>query len=258
MGNNVNVKVENQIAYIGMNRPNKRNSLATELVEELLGALRDAEKNPEVRAIILYGEGKAFSAGGDIDTLQALENTADLLNYMQGAAEITNTIKNLDKLVVAAVHGFAAGAGFSLALACDFVVAHPDTRFISSFTNVGLIPDLGLIRSLNGRVPSAIAKEWIVSGRPVSVEEASKHGLVNKVATGDVVTDAAEYAQFIVAAPPLANKFVKYLVEHANEYSNETSLMQENVIQSLLLQTEDNREGIQAFFEKRKPKYKGI
>lgn len=257
MTGTVKVKMENKIAYISMNRPEKRNALSVEMADELLEALENADKNEEVRAVILSGEGKAFSAGGDLETLHQLNNTAEIMGYMKRALSVIQKIRKMNKFVISAVHGFAAGAGFSIALAADFVVAEKDAKFVCSFTNVGIIPDLGLVKALAEKVPSALAKEWIASARPISAVEAHERGIVNRVVDADLLQGATEFAQFIVDGPPLANQFVKQLVDHSGELTYDTNEMQETAIQTLLLQTEDNKEGIQAFFEKRKPSFKG-
>ncbi|WP_249870379.1 enoyl-CoA hydratase/isomerase family protein [Oceanobacillus saliphilus] len=253
----VNVRKENKIAYISMNRPDKRNALSVEMANQFVDALKDANQDEEVKVIILSGEGKAFSAGGDLETLNSLNNTAEIMKYMKQALEVIQSIRNSDKYVISAVHGFAAGAGFSIAIAADFVVAEQNSKFVCSFTNVGIIPDLGLVKALSEKLPSAIAKEWISSGKPVTAHEAYERGIVNRVIDGDLLEGAADFAQFIVDGPPLANQFVKQLVNHSDELTFDTNDLQETAVQTLLLQTEDNKEGIRAFFEKRKPTFKG-
>jgi len=253
----VRLKKENQIAFISMNRPDKRNALSIEMVDGLLVALRNVERDDDVKAVVLFGEGKAFSAGGDLETLARLEHTGEIMKYMKQALAIIQTIRKLDKYVISAVHGVAAGAGFSIALAADFIIADTNATFISSFTNVGIIPDLGLIKALSERLPSSIAKEWISSGKQVSAQEAYDRGIINRVIDGDLLVGVTEFAQFIVDGPPLANQFVKQLVNHSDELTYDTNEMLETAIQTLLLQSEDNQEGIRAFFEKRKPVFKG-
>ncbi|RDW20020.1 enoyl-CoA hydratase/isomerase family protein [Oceanobacillus arenosus] len=253
----VNVRIENKIAYLAMNRPEKRNALSVGMANELLEALLASDQNEKVNVIILSGEGNAFSAGGDLETLSQLNDSHEIMKYMKQAMDVIETIRKLDKYVISAVHGFAAGAGFSIALAADFIVASPEARFISSFTNVGIIPDLGMIKALTERLPSGLVKEWVSSGKSVSAKEAYERGLVNRLVEGDLLTEAANYAQFIVDGPPLANRFVKQLVNHADELTNETNRLQETAIQTLLLQTGDNKEGIRAFFDKRRPVFKG-
>ncbi len=253
----IQVKKENKIAFISMNRPEKRNALSVEMANELVAALKDAEQDDHIRAIILSGEGKAFSSGGDLETLNRLNNTAELMKYMKQALAVIQTIRNMDKYVVSAVHNFAAGAGFSIAVAADFTVAKADAKFVCSFTNVGIIPDLGLVKALAEKLPANIAKEWISSARPITAREAYEKGVVNKVIEGELLEGAAEFARFIVDGPPLANQFVKQLVNHADELTHDTNDMQETAVQTLLLQTEDKAEGIRAFFEKRKQVFKG-
>ncbi|WP_152655344.1 enoyl-CoA hydratase/isomerase family protein [Oceanobacillus sp. CFH 90083] len=253
----VKYEKKNAIAFITMNRPEKRNALSVEMANGFVEALKDAEKDADVRTVIISGEGKIFSAGGDLEVLHTLDNSARIMEYMKQALDIIQTIRELDKYVISAVHGFAAGAGFSIAVAADFVVAKKDAAFVCSFTNVGIIPDLGLLKKLTDNLPGAVAKEWISSGRPVSAEEAYQRGIVNLVTEEDVVEAAINYASFIVSGPPLANKFVKHMVNHADEWSSGTNDLQETAVQTLLLQSEDNKEGIQAFFEKRRPDFKG-
>ncbi|MFD1065937.1 enoyl-CoA hydratase/isomerase family protein [Oceanobacillus locisalsi] len=253
----VTYEKKDAIAFIAMNRPEKRNALSVDMVNDFVDALKEAEKDPEVKAVIISGEGKIFSAGGDLEVLHTLDNSAKIMAYMKQALAVIQTIRELDKYVISAVHGFAAGAGFSIAVAADFVVAKKDAAFICSFTNVGIIPDLGLLKELTDNLPEAVVKEWISSGRPITAEEAYHRGMVNQVTEEDVVEAAMNYAAFIVDGPPLANTFVKHMVNRADEWSSGTNDLQETAIQTLLLQSEDNKEGIQAFFEKRKPEFKG-
>ncbi|WAA09747.1 enoyl-CoA hydratase/isomerase family protein [Fervidibacillus albus] len=257
MENLVHVYKKDRIAYVKMNRPDKLNALSIELIEGLIEALKEAEMDEDVNVIILSGEGKSFCAGGDISSFQQLNNSAEIIFWMKRATALEETIRNLDKMVISAVHGYAAGAGFSLALATDMIVAHKDAAFSFSFTNLGLIPDFGLIKNLVKNVSLPIAKEWISSGATIFAEEAKSKGLVNRIAEGDVLEEASRFAQMIVNGPSLANKFVKQLVNNASEIGYEANMMQEITIQALLLQSEDCKEGIRAFFEKRKPMFQG-
>jgi len=257
MTNIVNVQKENQIAYITMNRPDKLNALSRELVSGVIEALKDAEEDKTIKAIILSGAGKSFCSGGDIGSFKEAKSAADMLTYMKGATLLQQTIKELDKYVISAVHGYAAGAGFSLALASDFIVADKKASFAISFKNIGLIPDLGLVKALAENVPHSLVKEWISSGAVISAEELYKRGLVNRLADEELLKEATEFAKFIIDGPPLANKFVKYLVNNATELTNKTNDVQEMIMQTLLFHTVDHLEGVQAFFEKRAPKFEG-
>lgn len=251
------MKKENRIAFITMNRPEKRNAMSYDLVKELISTLKAAEEDPEIRVVILAGSGKGFSAGGDLETIHRLNDSASIMNYMKKALEVVQLIRNMDTYVIAAVQGFAAGAGFSIALSADFIVAEKNATFISSFSNIGLIPDLGLIKTLTDNVPSPLVKEWISSARPIPANELKDWGLVNRVVEGDVVKEAVSFSEFITEGPPLANRFVKQFVNHAENLNPETSDLYEISIQTLLLQSKDNKEGIAAFFEKRKPEFTG-
>lgn len=257
MSDVLKVSKSNHIAYLTMNRPEKRNSLSKDLTTALFSALKEAEQDDDVKVVILSGEGKSFCSGGDIDTMQPGLNPSKMVSSMKEISELTKRIMNHDKYIISAVHGYAAGAGFSLALASDFVIADQEAKFVSSFGKIGLIPDLGLIKLLAERVPLPIAKEWISSSNPILAEVAYSKGIINRITERNLIEEATEFAQFIVEGPPIANKFVKYLLNHASEYSHEVSIMQENIIQSLMFQTEDTKEGVQSFLEKRAPVFKG-
>jgi 2-(1,2-epoxy-1,2-dihydrophenyl)acetyl-CoA isomerase len=187
-----------------------------------------------------------------------LSESNDKLDYMQKASGLTKTILNLDKYVVSAVHGFSAGAGFSLALASDFIVADSSAKFGLNFVHVGVIPDLGLMKLLSERVPVAIAKEWILSGKVISAEEAKNWGIINRISEEDVLQEAIEFSQTILKGPQLSNKYVKQMLNHTVHLNWDTVLEQENMIQTLLMQTEDYQEGLRAFNDKRAPRFNRI
>lgn len=258
MSSLVEVKIAEQIGYLTMNRPDKLNALSKELVAEMNQALDMLAANDEVKVIILAGNGKSFCAGGDIDSMKSMNTPAAANDWIEYVSGLSKKILTLDKYVIAAVHGYAAGAGFSLALAADFIVAEKDAKFALSFTNIGLIPDLGLIKLLTERVSPPVAKEWISSGKVLTAEEVRVAKIINRVVDGPAVEGATEFAQFIVNGPSISNKFVKYLVNYVGELHKETAFQQENLIQTLLLQTEDHQEGVNAFFEKRRAVFKGI
>ncbi|MFB4162486.1 enoyl-CoA hydratase/isomerase family protein [Alteribacillus sp. JSM 102045] len=257
MENPIKVSVSKHIGHIVLNRPEKRNALSTELVEQSIEALQELDNNRDVKVIIISGEGPAFCAGGDIAAMQTLNGAGDITAWMKKASHFTKTIIELNKYAIAAVHGFAAGAGFSLALACDFLISDKDTKFVSSFTNIGLIPDLGLTKLLTERVPLPLAKEWIATGKALSGEELYEKGLINRLAADDVVKEAEAFAQSFVNASPLSQGYEKKLLNRVGELSFESALLQETIAQSLLLETEDHAEGVEAFLNKRKPSFAG-
>ncbi|RKQ35763.1 enoyl-CoA hydratase/isomerase family protein [Oceanobacillus halophilus] len=253
----ITVSVDKQRGFIRMNRPDKRNALSEETVKQVINALKDLEKDPEVKVIILSGEGPAFSAGGDVSEMDKHNNLAESMAWMKQASELTQTIANLDKYVIAAVHGFAAGAGFSVALASDFIIAEKSTKFICSFTNVGLVPDLGLTKLLTERLPLTIAKEWIATAKPISAETLYEKGLVNRLTNEGVVREAVEFTQSIIDGPPLSHLIGKKILNVVKDTNLDAALIHESIAQVLLNSTSDHKEGISAFLEKRPPSFEG-
>jgi 2-(1,2-epoxy-1,2-dihydrophenyl)acetyl-CoA isomerase len=250
-------RVENQIGHVIMNRPNKLNALSEGLVAGVIDALRVAEDDPEVKVIILSGEGSSFCAGGDIELMKELEGSSEISKYIEMISSLTKTIVDLDKYVVTAVRGYAAGAGFSIALASDFVVAERSSKFSLSFAKLGLIPDLGLTKHLVDHVPLAIAKEWISSGKIITAEEAFSNGMINRIADHNVLQEAVDFSKFILNGAPLCNKYVKHLLNRAGSSNFDVALMNENMVQTVLLQTKDYQEGVRALLEKRPPMFVG-
>ncbi|WP_054635884.1 enoyl-CoA hydratase/isomerase family protein [Thalassobacillus sp. C254] len=257
MSNAINVKVEKQRGYISFNRPDKRNALSTSVILETIEALKKMESDSEVKVIIISGEGPAFSAGGDIGTMEDLMDSADIASWINKAFALTKTIRELEKYVIAAVHGFAAGAGFSLALASDFLIADRSAKFSSSFSNIGLIPDLGLTKLLTDSLPLPLAKEWAASGKAVSAEVLFQWGLINRITDGDIIQATEEFSEFLIDGSPLSQLYEKKLLQHASDLSFDSALAQESIAQALLLKTEDHKEGVAAFLEKRPPAFKG-
>ena len=141
-------------------------------------------------------------------------------------------------------------------LASDFIVANRSAKFGLNFVNVGVIPDLGLMKLLSERVPLGLAKEWILSGKIMTAEEAQNWGIINRITEGDVLQEAIEFSQFILNGPQVSNKYVKQMLNHGVQLSWDDVLEQENMIQALLMQSEDFEEGINAFYEKRAPQFK--
>ncbi|MET3695693.1 2-(1,2-epoxy-1,2-dihydrophenyl)acetyl-CoA isomerase [Bacillus oleivorans] len=253
----VSYSVNDGIAHIKMNRPEKLNTLSTELIHDFHTALDLACSDQTVRVIILSGNGSSFCAGGDLETIKKLKNQEEAYYWLDNATALTAKLRSISKLVIAAVHGHASGAGFSLALASDFIIAERDAKFTISFSKVGLIPDLGLFQLLLERIPVNLLKEWIVFGTVLSSELLYQKGVINRMAEKSAVDDAFLFSQNIIKGSPLSQKYSKKILNQLLGEKVRNSLAVESMHQLLLLQSEDFQEGIQAFIEKRPPIFKG-
>lgn len=192
----VTFAVDNHVATVTIDRPKARNALSESVREGLDGSLERirAGAGDEIRAVVLTGAGGAFCAGGDIGMLSesAGKPAAAMRQRMRDAHDRVRTLINLDLPVVAAVDGAAAGAGFSLALACDFVLASPRARFVMSFGRIGLVPDWGAFYLLPRIVGLQAAKELVFSARNVDADEAKALGIVHQIHDSDVLLDRAQ------------------------------------------------------------------
>ena len=250
-------KVSDRIATITMNRPKSLNSMSLDLVEGFIRSLQEAETDSQVRVVVVTGSGRAFSAGGDLKTLDDLNTTEERRQFIVKVGTIVKLIHDMSKPVIAMVNGVAAGAGFNLALACDMAYAADNAKFIQSFVNVGLSPDCGGFYYLAKAVGMAKAKELMLTGRPVGAQEAEHLNLVNGVfAQEELEAATMKLAARLAEAAPLAVAMTKKAV---NDYSAslEETLTFESLASSSLLGTVDFKEGVTAFAEKRAPRFLG-
>ncbi len=245
------------ILSLRLNRPDRLNAFSEEMLVGLKAALSGAATDEGVRVVVLSGEGRAFSAGGDVKTMgdvtpETVYQHIGLLN------ETILAMTQLEKPVVAAVHGVAAGAGFNLALASDLIVAASDARFIMSFVQVGLISDGGGLALLPRLVGPAVAKELFFLGEPLSAERAYQLGVVNRLAAeADLAETVEDLAMRLAQGPRFAMAQTKRLVELSTRASLMDMLKQEQITQSVLVGTSDHQEGVRAFLEKRRPRFMG-
>ncbi len=246
------------IATITMNRPKSMNSLHPLLMEGLVKGFLDAEEDPEIKVIVLTGAGKAFSAGGDLPYIETITDPFEGRKYIVKGGSITSTIMSVKKPVIAMVNGVAAGAGFNLMLACDIVFSAKSARFAQSFAKVGLIPDCGGTYLLPRVVGLHKAKELMYTGKLIKSDEAFRLGLVNQVVEDEELKDATyKFAEELVNSAPLSLGFIKEILNQSGNMTLENVLELEADLQSLCLLTEDNKEGVKAFKEKRAPEFKG-
>ena len=243
------------VLTITLNRPDVLNALNADLHSGLREALREAEDDA-VRAVILTGAGRGFCAGQDLKEFTDAPDVGDALrtNYHPNVL----AIRQLPKPVIAAVNGAAAGAGLSIACACDIRIASDSATFVPGFVNIGLIPDAGGSFHIQRILGTSRAFEWMTSGRRLTAAEAQAWGLVSEVVEADRLEERAlERAQALAALPTKAIGMSKRLFDHAASASLHDQLELEAELQAAATMTEDFREGVAAFLEKRPPDYKG-
>lgn len=245
------------VARITLNRPDQLNAFTERMHRELLDALKQADKNPEVRCVVLTGAGKAFNAGQDL--AEVAGQTIDFGEFLRKRYNpLILQLQKLEKPVIAAVNGVAAGAGMSLALACDIRVASEKASFTDVFVNIGLVPDSGGCYFLPRIVGIGKALELAFTGDKLSAGEAFRIGLVNKVLPAETFeADVLEYAAKLAKLPTKAIGLIKRTMYKGLHMSLQETLEYEAYAQEIAGSTEDHREGVTAFFEKRPPVFKG-
>jgi len=246
------------IATITINRPASLNAMSVETVQEIFARLEDAEKDENVKVVIITGAGeKAFCVGLDLKTVRDVTPVKGVETARLGQ-KLTLAIEELGKPVIAAINGFALGGGLELAMACDLRVASETARVGQPEVNVGLIPGWGGTQRLPRLIGKGIAKELIFTGKMIDAKTAQAMGLINMVAPSDKLRSAAEeLAKEIMSKPPIAIKLVKQLINRGTETDLGNALIHEAEAFGVLSSTDDYREGITAFTEKRKPEFKG-
>jgi len=260
MSSSIRTRHRDAVTEIRLARPERLNALDPDSVRALRAALQDVAHTPSVRAVVLTGEGKAFSAGGDVRSMEEHlrgETLARLFHELTGELELTiREILGMPKPVVAALPGVAAGGGLSLALACDWRIACPDTVLVPAFGQLGAVPDGGLTYFLPHFVGIGIAQELLFSSSRVSADRARELGLVHEVVPGEEL-EARSWAKAaeLAAGPTRAYAATKHLLVSAYAASLESQLALERRYAVEAANGPEIAEGIHAFTEKRKPKF---
>jgi 2-(1,2-epoxy-1,2-dihydrophenyl)acetyl-CoA isomerase len=246
------------VLTLTLNRPDALNSFTVEMKERLLAALKEAARDREVRAIILTGAGRAFSAGQDLKERQG-PDVADLGTELRLRYNpIVIAMRRLEKPIIGAVNGVAAGAGISIALACDIVIASANATFIEAFSRVGLVPDTGSTWFLPRLVGAPRAAEMMFTGDPVDAATAERIGLINRAVPAETLMDeVTALAQRLARAAPLALALAKRALNRTYDLNLEQALDYEAQLQSIAGRSADHREGVAAFVEKRPPEFTG-
>ena len=265
--NVINVRIDGEIAYIALNRPEKRNAINNDVLRAIPEALAQVDRR-EIRAVIIYGEGAVFSAGIDFTSLASDTGAQggagggpDLVRFrrfVHASQASLDALERIEKPVIGALHGYVGGLGLELALACDARIAAAGTRMGMPETRIGLVPDVGGTMRLTRTVGYARAKELIMTARMIDAEEAARIGLVNRVvAEGTQIAAAEELAREIARNAPIAVGLAKRIIDIGQSTDKSTFMDLESLAQSSLFQTEDFREGAAALVQRREPKFKG-
>jgi 2-(1,2-epoxy-1,2-dihydrophenyl)acetyl-CoA isomerase len=261
MYQHIDICEDSHIVTITLNRPEKLNAFVGHMRRDLAEALEEAASDQSVRVVVITGAGRGFCAGGDVKFMAELmenRNTEEFTRLLGSARRVITAIRHMTKPVIASINGPASGAGFNLALACDLRVASTNATFSQSFLRVGLHPDWGGTYFLPRMVPSNKACEMFLLGDAIAADEALQLGLVNRVvAPEELESTTRQLAERLRDAPPIAVAAVKQAVYMSHDAELEEMLRYENEAQLRCFGSEDGREGVRAFLEKRAPKFKG-
>jgi enoyl-CoA hydratase len=249
------VEKKDALALVRLNRPDKLNALSPEMLAALADAFEALNADEGVRVLVLYGGEKAFAAGADI---AAMAQAAPVDVYLRNTRALWQRLWGIDKPVIAAVRGVAFGGGCELALGCDLIVAGETARFAQPEIKLGIMPGAGGTQRLARAIGPARAMELVLTGEPISAAEAKAAGLVNRVVPDEnVLAEAQTLAVMIAERPPVAVRLARQALRYGVERTVHEGMEIERRNYRLTYDTQDQKEGMAAFLEKRKPKFTG-
>ncbi len=252
--------LEKGIALLTLERPEKLNAFDERMIREIRSAVWQATFDDAVRVLVITGAGRGFCAGRDILGLDYENNLpgAQYRAYVRANHEMLDDIEALEKPVIAAVNGICAGGGVELAVACDFRMAARSAEFLLPENQLGVLPASGACSRMIQMIGIGRLKEMVMAALAVSADEAQRIGLVNRVYVEDeLMGRTLEFARMLMGRAPLAMGMAKHIINTCQSVDTETGRILERLGQSILIGTEDNKEGQAAFREKRKPKFRG-
>lgn len=251
--------VERGVATLTLNRPERLNALNLELKARLAQTISEIGRRADIRAVVLSGSGRAFCSGGDIREMDAGRSGREVRQRLLAMHhEVVIPLSRLEKPVIAAVNGPAVGAGFSLALACDFIMAAEHATFSMIFTQRGLVPDSGAAYMLPRLIGLSRAKELAFTGRTLDAAQAGQLGLVHRVVTAEaLLSESTAFAETLAQGASVAIGLTKRLLDQSLQSTIEEMAEFEACAAAIAVSTEDHAEGIKAFNEKRAPRFSG-
>lgn len=257
MYNYVKFEVKDGIAYLTINKPQVLNALDAEVMSEISQVVAELENSDEAKALILTGEGRSFVAGADIAEQSVLDMEGGR-NWGRNGSSVFRRLELLKIPTIAAVNGFALGGGCELAMSCDIMIASEKAKFGQPEVGLGITPGFSGTQRLARKVGKSMAMELLLTGNMINAEEALRIGLVNRVvAPEELIPTAEEIARKIMSNGPLAVKYAKAAVVRGLEMDIDSAIAYENELFGMCFATEDQKEGMKAFLEKRPAEFKG-
>lgn len=252
----ITYEIKEGVAWLTLNRPDKLNAFIAQMNREIKKAIQSASKDESVRCVVITGEGRAFCSGQDLSEVTEDMDHGQVLRDHYGP--MIMQIRQCEKPIIAAINGVAAGAGFSLALACDFRLISERASLVNAFIHVGLIPDSGNLYYLSQLVGVAKAAELAILGEKIGAQEAVEIGLATRlIETDSWDEEVKKFATRLGSMPTKAISLIKQSLKDVDSLSFEQYLEKEAQGQRIAGLSEDHREGVTAFMEKRKPQFKG-